>query len=112
MNQVDVLQTSMACNSSGGGDFTSTLMLFSGLLLIVYFMLLRPQSQERKKHEAMIKTLTKGSRVVLNSGIHGKIGEVSGDTIVLDVAPKTSITVDKSAIARMAADSDAQVAKK
>ena len=48
MNQVDVLQTTMACNASGGSDFTSTLLLFSGLLLIVYFTLLRPQSQERK----------------------------------------------------------------
>ena len=112
MNQVDVLQTTMACNASGGSDFTSTLLLFSGLLLIVYFTLLRPQSQERKKHEEMIKTLTKGSRVVLNSGIHGKINEVSAATIVLDVAPKTSITVDKSAIARMHTENDAQAAKK
>ena len=39
MNQVDVLQTTMACNASGGSDFTSTLLLFSGLLLIVYFTL-------------------------------------------------------------------------
>ena len=58
----------------------------------------------------MIKTLTKGN-VVLNSGIHGKITEVDASTIVLDVFEDLDYC-DKSAIARMHTETDAQVAKK
>ncbi len=70
------------------------------ILGIFYFLLIRPQQQERNAHDAMLTSLVKGNRVVTTSGIHGRIVAVSDATLVVEIADKTKVTIDKVAIAR------------
>jgi preprotein translocase subunit YajC len=42
----------------------------------------------------------KGNKVVTAAGIHGRIIEVAESTVVLEIADKTRITIDKAAVAR------------
>ncbi|MBT3219574.1 MAG: preprotein translocase subunit YajC [Proteobacteria bacterium] len=67
---------------------------------IIYFLIIRPQQQERTKHVSLIDSLVKGNRVVTSNGIHGRIVEVRGDTVLLEIAEKTRIVIDKQAVAR------------
>ena len=67
---------------------------------IFYFLLIRPQQQEKTKHEAMLQSLVKGNKVVTTAGIHGRILSVEDATVVVEIADKTRITLDKAAIAR------------
>jgi preprotein translocase subunit YajC len=92
----------LALNESGGGEWMSMLLLMGGMGLIIYFVIIRPQSKERQKLEVFLTGLTKGDKVVTNQGMHGKITEVRADTVSLEVASKTTITFEKSSIARLA----------
>jgi len=76
----------------------SFLLLVGGCIFIIYFVMIRPQQKERATREAMLTSLTKGDKIVTNSGLHGKIVAVEDVTIVLEVASKTSITIDKAAV--------------
>jgi preprotein translocase subunit YajC len=78
----------------------STAPMFIAIGLIFYFMLIRPQMKEQKAHQSMISGLVKGDRVVLASGMHGRIHEVKDGTAIVEVADKVRVTVDKSAVKR------------
>lgn len=66
--------------------------------VIVYFMMIRPQSQQRKKHDALMKSLETGDKVVTSAGIHGLISNVKETTVLLKVADNVKIEVDKASI--------------
>jgi len=73
---------------------------------IFYFLLIRPQQQERATHDAMLTSLVKGNRVVTSAGIHGRIVSVAETTVVVEIADKTKVTIDKVAIARRVETTD------
>ena len=83
--------------SPGGG---STILMMGIIFAIFYFLLIRPQQKEHKAHMALLMGLQKGDRVVTSSGLHGRVHEVSGDVVTLEVADRVRITVDKTAVKR------------
>ncbi len=80
----------------------SPLFSFAPMILIFvvfYLVWFMPLRKRQKEHEKMIGALQKGDKVILNSGIHGKISRLEGEEIVyLEVADKVSIKVTKRAI--------------
>jgi len=68
------------------------------IFLIFYFLLIRPQIQERKKHQAMISSLKKNDKVVTIGGIHGVVVNVKEKTVILRVSDNVKIEVDKNCI--------------
>ncbi|RJQ08734.1 MAG: preprotein translocase subunit YajC [Bacillota bacterium] len=58
----------------------------------------RPQSIEQKKRKAMLEALKRGDRVVTVGGIHGTIVVTKKDSVVLQIAEKVEIEVDRSGI--------------
>jgi preprotein translocase subunit YajC len=71
-----------------------------GIAAVMYFLIIRPQAQEKQAHDKLVASLAKGDRVVTASGLHGVVAVVADDTVQLDVSDKTRVTVDKSTIAR------------
>ena len=49
------------------------------MIAIVYFLMIRPEQNRRKKHQAMLESLAKGDEIVTNGGLHGKILGLSND---------------------------------
>ncbi len=86
----------------GGGDptvsFITTLGWMILLFAIFYFLIIRPQQKQRKKHEEFLKNLKKGQVVITSGGIVGEIKGISEDTVNLKVADGTIIKVLKVAI--------------
>jgi preprotein translocase subunit YajC len=72
-----------------GGD-SSMLVQFMPLILIIvimYFLILRPQQQKVKQHQAMIKSLRRGDTVVTNGGLVAKVTKVvDDDQIEVEIA--------------------------
>ena len=62
----------------GGGMITSLLPLVL-IVVIMYFLVLRPQQQRVKQHQAMVKALRRGDTVVTNGGLVGKVTKVVDD---------------------------------
>ena len=70
------------------------------IIAVFYFVLIRPQKKEREAHASFVASLQKGQRVVTRSGLHGRVDTVDETTIVLDIADKVRVTVDKMSVAR------------
>ena len=68
---------------SAGGSIMNSLLLFGPLILIFYFLILRPQSQQAKKHKAMVSELQRGDEITTRGGLIGKIKKVNDDELVI-----------------------------
>ena len=80
------------------GFFDPTLFLLIGMLAIVYFMLIRPQNKRAKELQQMLGALEKGDEVVAASGILGKIRDIKGDYVSIEVSPSITYKLQKTAI--------------
>lgn len=82
-------------------------MLFPLLMMgfIFYFLMIRPQSKERKKREGMLAAIKKNDRVVTIGGIKGTVAMVKDDEITLkvDESTNTKLTFVRSAIQQVTA---------
>src|SRR6202012_2442359 len=68
-----------------GGDSAGMITSFMPLILIIvimYFLVLRPQQQKVKQHQAMIKALRRGDTVVTNGGMVAKVTKVVDDDYI------------------------------
>jgi preprotein translocase subunit YajC len=71
-------------------------MLVPMLLMIVplYFLLIRPEQKRRKEHDALLKSLEKGDRVVTAGGIRGTVVGVTDDVLTLEIGKGGSVKVE------------------
>ncbi len=84
-----------------GGGPQDMLLQFAPLVLIMvlgYFMLLRPQQQRAKAHQALIAGVKRGDTVVMSSGMIGKVTRVEDAEIDVEIAPAVTVKVVKSMI--------------
>ena len=84
-----VITPAFAQSGLFGGD-SNMLVQFMPLILIIvimYFLILRPQQQKVKQHQAMIKALRRGDTVVTNGGLVAKVIKVvDDDQIEVEIA--------------------------
>jgi preprotein translocase subunit YajC len=77
--------------------------------LMIYFGLLRPQAQAKKKAEETIKGAKTGDKIVTSSGIHGVITNVKETTVIVRVADNVKLELEKSHIDKITrADADSE----
>ena len=76
-----------------------TLLVYVLLIgAMIYFALLRPQMQAKKKQDETIKGARTGDRIVTTGGIHGVISNVKDNTVMVKVADNVKIEIDKTHI--------------
>lgn len=85
---------------SAGIIFMAQMML---IFVIFYFLLIRPQSKERQRHDAMLKALKKGDEIVTNGGLIGTVVHVEENRLTVRTGENTRVTVDRSRIAQVLA---------
>jgi preprotein translocase subunit YajC len=93
-----------AASPPGGGgarDLLGMLPLFIGMFAIMYFVMIRPQQQQRRQRDAMMAALKRGDRVVTTGGLHGTVTNLNEHTVVLRVADQVKLEFDRSAIGRV-----------
>ena len=76
----------------------NSLLLFGPLILIFYFLILRPQSQQAKKHKVMVAELQRGDEIITRGGIIGKIKKVNDDELII-TSGQSEIKVARSLVA-------------
>ncbi|MFL5619381.1 MAG: preprotein translocase subunit YajC [Gemmatimonadaceae bacterium] len=57
----------------GFGSMSPFLIQVTLILAIFYFFLIRPQAQQKKKHEAALRSLKRGDQIVTFGGIVGEV---------------------------------------
>jgi len=71
-----------------------------GLFAIMYFIIIRPQQQEAKKHKEMLAALEKGDKIVTNGGLIVDIVKVEDAFYTVKLDKDTQVRLDKNAVAR------------
>ena len=95
-----------AANASGGGLtdlLAGPLPMFAIMGVLFYFLLLRPQQQRVKQHQAMVAALKRGDVVVLNSGVIGKVTKVEDAELGIEIATGVSVKVVRSMVSEVRA---------
>lgn len=80
--------------------WANPIVLIIPFLIIVYLIMVRPQRQEQRRREEMLRSIRKNDRVMTIGGIIGTVVSVKDDEIVLkvDEANNTKLTFARSAI--------------
>ena len=83
------------------GPGASGLEQFIPLLLILvvfYFLLIRPQQRQAREHRELLEKLKKNDQVVTAAGIHGRIEDIQGEQVRLEIAPGVVVRHEKRQI--------------
>lgn len=97
MNAENLVTFAQSASPAGNSIF-STILMFGAMFAVLYFILIRPQQKQQKKHQALLAGLKRGDEVILSSGIMGKIFAVEDRVIVLEINDKTKLKVLKQAV--------------
>ena len=97
---------------SGGAGGLMGLLPILLMFVIFYFLLIRPQQKQARKHQDFIKNLKVGDRVVTTGGLHGEVKGLTETTVTLEVAEKVRVKVTRSAVSGSSQEAAAPEAQK
>src|SRR5215210_5186753 len=63
----------LALLQAPGNGVLGPIFMYGAIFAIFYFILIRPQSRQRKDHEALIRAVKKGDEVVTAGGLVGEV---------------------------------------
>jgi preprotein translocase subunit YajC len=69
-----------------------------GVFLVFYFLFIRPQQAQQKRHREMLGRLKKGDRVLTRGGLYGIILDVKDNDITLELAQNVRVRADRAAV--------------
>ncbi len=81
-------------------EFLVQILPFVFLIAIMYFVIIRPQNQQAKRHKEMIESLTKGDKVVTSGGLIVEIKKVEESFFAVKFNNETEGRLVKDAVAR------------
>ena len=85
-----LVQAPAQAPSGPGGLFSGPLLIeFALIFAILYFLMIRPQQKQRRKHEAALLALKRGDEVVTAGGIVGEVIHIRETS--KDGNPKTAL---------------------
>mgnify|MGYP001414453873 FL=1 len=74
------------------------IVFFLGFLALMYFMTIRPQQKRMKALQSMMDGLEKGDEVVAVGGIIGRIKDINGPYVSIEVSENITFKLQKTAI--------------
>ena len=81
-------------------EILQQILPFVFLIAIMYFVIIRPQNEQAKKHKAMLEALTKGYKIVTSGGLIVEIKKVEESYFLIKMNNETEARLVKEAVAR------------
>ena len=75
------------------------LVLLLAMFGFMYFLLIRPQRQQQRKHAELLSSLKPGDEVVTAGGIYGEVVQLDAERVMLEIDEDVRIAVARRAIA-------------
>jgi len=95
---MSLLSIFLQAPAPGGGN--SMMLIMMGAMFVgFYFLMIRPQMKKQKQEKNFQETLKVGTRVVLTSGLHGRIAQVQDDGFVIETL-SGKLKFEKAAVSR------------
>lgn len=88
---------SIFLQADGGGIGSLGFLVL--MIVVMYFFFFRPQMKRQKEDKKFREAISKGQRVVMTSGIHGKILEVKDNTVVIE-SENTRLKFERTAVSK------------
>lgn len=79
-----------------------SIIMFVALFAFMYFFMIRPQNKRNKELKMLQDSLQVGDNIVTFSGLYGEIVELGTATIIVRIAPKTEVKIDRHSIRGLA----------
>jgi preprotein translocase subunit YajC len=99
-------QSAPAASSPMGGGL-DIILLFVPMLVVFYFLIFRPQRQQLKKREEILKNIRRGDQIVLGGGIVGKVTKVIDDAeLEAEIAEGVKVRVVRANISEVRVKSE------
>ncbi|WP_439471168.1 preprotein translocase subunit YajC [Brevundimonas sp.] len=76
-----------------------TFVFIIPMIVLFYFLMIRPQQQQMKRHKAMIEAVKRGDTVTLSNGMIGKVTRVENEEAMVEIAQGVNVRVIKTMIA-------------
>ncbi|MEQ1753622.1 MAG: preprotein translocase subunit YajC [Micropepsaceae bacterium] len=96
------ISTAFAQGVTGTSGFADAFASIGWIVLVIpimYFMVIRPEQQRRKTHQAMISNVRRGDVVVTSGGIVGKVVKIlEGDEVLLEIAENVRVKIIKQTL--------------
>lgn len=71
------------------------------IFVVFYFLLIRPQQKRLREHDAMIKKIGRGDKIVTGGGVIGVVQKVEDDVVVVEIAPEVRIRIMRETVSHL-----------
>ena len=90
-----------AAGAAGGGSLVMSILPFILIFVIMWFLIIRPQRQQMKRHKEMIANVRRNDTIVTSGGVIGKVTKVmdeASNEVEVQIADGVKIRVVRSMI--------------
>jgi preprotein translocase subunit YajC len=74
------------------------LVLLVAMFGFMYFLLIRPQRQQQRKHAQLLGSLKPGDEVVTAGGIYGEVVQLDAERVMIEIDEDVRVAVARRAI--------------
>jgi preprotein translocase subunit YajC len=98
---MSMIQAAPAGQSGGSTGLLLGILPWLLIFVIFYLLMIRPQQQRVKQHQAEIAAVKKGDEVITGGGIRGRVSKVAEDEVEVEIAQGVKVRVVKSTISNV-----------
>lgn len=80
-----------------------SLIILLVLTILFWIVIILPQQRKVRAHASFVEQLAVGDEVVTTAGVYGTVTALQDDTVGLEIAAGTEITIARLAVGRMQA---------
>jgi preprotein translocase subunit YajC len=78
------------------------LIILVALFALMWLLLIRPQRRRQAQQAQMQEVIEAGDEILTAGGIHGTVREIEDEIVHVEIAPGTTIRLDRRAVAAIA----------
>ena len=71
------------------------------MIFIFYFLLIRPQSKQRRERQNMLGNLKKGDKIITQGGMYATILKTEPNYLEVKISEETKVKLQKSAVSEV-----------
>ncbi|WP_319484999.1 preprotein translocase subunit YajC [uncultured Cohaesibacter sp.] len=91
-----------AGGAAGGPEFLISVLPFILIFVIMYFLIIRPQRTQMKKHAELVSNVRRGDTIVSNGGIVGKVTNATDENeVTVEISEGVKIKLMRKSIAEV-----------
>jgi preprotein translocase subunit YajC len=77
-------------------------IILIAVFALMWLLLIRPQRRKQLEQARMQDAIEVGDDVLTAGGIHGSVREIEGEIVHVEIAPGTTVRLDRRAVAAVA----------